>query len=281
MDIELAKTFLEVMSSGTFIEAAQRLNVTQTTVTARIQTLEASLGNQLFIRNRAGAKLTPAGERFAGFALTLVQTWEQAKTQLNLPEGHHSSISIGAEMSLWNPMMVDWINTLTEKMPLLQIQSDVADTTGLISLLEQGQLDAIIVHEPNYFSGFVVEQLIEEKLVHVQVPSNSSPDLFIDWGSDFTRKFDAALPQKRQAALCFNLGPLALKVMLKHGGNGYFRTRVVAKFIADGTLERLPDAPEFSYPIFIVYRADKRTNVLMQALTHLKSSLSSSAHWQV
>ena len=55
MDIELARTFLYIVRSGSFIAAATRLHVTQTTVTARVQNLESQLGCSLFVRNRAGA----------------------------------------------------------------------------------------------------------------------------------------------------------------------------------------------------------------------------------
>jgi len=40
MDIELARTFLEVVSTGSFIRAAERLNVGQTTVSARVRILD-------------------------------------------------------------------------------------------------------------------------------------------------------------------------------------------------------------------------------------------------
>ena len=43
MDLELARTFLAVVHNGSFVAAAERLHVTQTTVTARIQNLEALL----------------------------------------------------------------------------------------------------------------------------------------------------------------------------------------------------------------------------------------------
>jgi LysR family transcriptional regulator, flagellar master operon regulator len=52
MDIDRARTFLEIVHSGSFLRAADRLHVTQTTVSARIRTLEEELGRQLFIRNR-------------------------------------------------------------------------------------------------------------------------------------------------------------------------------------------------------------------------------------
>ena len=54
MDTELARTFLTVIATGSFVDAAQRLCVTQSTVSARIQRLEEELGAELFARNKAG-----------------------------------------------------------------------------------------------------------------------------------------------------------------------------------------------------------------------------------
>ncbi|WP_130911574.1 LysR family transcriptional regulator, partial [Pseudomonas sp. Sample_9] len=64
MDIDLARTFLEIVRHGSLAAAAQKLFVTQTAITARVQKLESQLGSTLFVRNRAGAKLTANGEAF-------------------------------------------------------------------------------------------------------------------------------------------------------------------------------------------------------------------------
>ena len=85
MDIDQARTFLAIAAHGSFLEAASRLHVTQSTVSARIQHLEADLGARLFVRNRAGATLTPAGRRFLQHAKTLVLTVEQARHDVGLP----------------------------------------------------------------------------------------------------------------------------------------------------------------------------------------------------
>ena len=63
MDIELARTFLAIVSTGSFVRASDRLHVSQTTVSARIRSLEDQLRRPLFVRNKAGATLTPAGEQ--------------------------------------------------------------------------------------------------------------------------------------------------------------------------------------------------------------------------
>jgi DNA-binding transcriptional LysR family regulator len=73
MDIQLARTFLEIVSTRSFVRAAQRLHVTQTAVSARVKALEDLLGRRLFVRGKSGASLTAAGEQFLRHASTLVQ----------------------------------------------------------------------------------------------------------------------------------------------------------------------------------------------------------------
>lgn len=281
MDIELARTFLEVMSAGSFCGAAERLHVSQTTVTARVQSLEETVSCQLFVRNRSGAKLTLEGERFVAYATTLVQTWECAKAEMKLPRGRESRLRVGAETSLWNPVLTSWVAWLQQSCSSVAVNADVSDAKTLLRKLEKGLLDAAIVHQPSYFSGFMVEQLLEEKLIHVQVPDKPTPNLFVDWGPEFKAQYDAALPQPRQAAFSFNLGPLALRVMLTGGGNGYFRTRVVESHLRSGELERVIGSPEFTHPVFLVYRSPCSDSTLSTGLEGLRSIVRDHAEWQV
>ena len=64
MDTELARTFLEIVSTGSFVKAADRLNVGQTTVSARVRILEQQLGRPLFVRHKGGASLTRLEKSF-------------------------------------------------------------------------------------------------------------------------------------------------------------------------------------------------------------------------
>lgn len=281
MDIELAKTFLEVVSAGSFIRASERLHITQTAVTARIRGLEALLECQLFVRNRSGARLTPEGEKFVAHATDLVHTWSRAKSDMHLPLGHKARLRLGGETSLWNPLLLAWVSWLQTELADVAVDSRVDDPAQLIAALERGQLDAAIVHRPNYYSGFIVEQLLEEKLIQVQAPGRPTPNLFIHWGEDFVRQYDAALPAPRQSAFTFNLGPLALQLMLRNGGNGWFRTRVVEQYLDNGDLERVPGSPEFTYPVFITYRAESTAPQLEPALTGLRKLAAMDLPWQV
>src|ERR1700755_1928448 len=101
MDTELARTFLTVISAGNFITAADRLHVSQSTVSARIHTLETQLGCTLFVRNKAGHTLPPAGRQFQRHASTLVRTIEQARHDIGIPKGFSGTLVVGGRFGLW------------------------------------------------------------------------------------------------------------------------------------------------------------------------------------
>ena len=79
MDMDQVRTFLEVVEAGSFVRAAESLNVTQSTVSARIKELEVRLGQPLFIRRKSGVALTTAGKRFQPHAATMMHVLQQAR----------------------------------------------------------------------------------------------------------------------------------------------------------------------------------------------------------
>ena len=274
MDIELARTFLEIVRSGSFMAAAERLHVTQTTVTARIHNLEGQLGCRLFVRNRSGARLTTNGEQFAGHASQLVRTWDAARRSLPLPEGAGRTVTLGAEISLWNPWLLDWLMALREDCPDAAVRAEVGERATLNEKLEQGVLDAALVHQPDYWPGMQVEQLMEEKLILVRDAHTASPYVYVDWGADFRRQHDSAWPERARAGVTIDLGPLALRYILRYGGSGYFRTRVVQPYLESGELRREEAAPEFSYPVYLIYGRHQQSAVMAQVIEALRTLVS-------
>ncbi|MGR3991330.1 LysR family transcriptional regulator [Pseudomonas sp. 1121_17] len=270
MDIEQARTFLEIVRCGSLVAAAEGLCVSQTAITARVQRLEQQLGCQLFVRSRSGASLTADGEAFVTYAHQLVETWEAARRDLPLPQGCQQLLHLGGETSLGNPLLLDWVSALYREMPSHAIRSEVSDGESLLRKVERGLLNAALVYQPIYGPGLQVEQLMEEKLVRIRHVERPEPYVYIDWGETFRRQHDAALPDCARPALSFNLGPLALQFILEHGGSGYFRTRVVQAYLDSGVFERVPQAPEFTYPTFLVYTRKHDSAALQQAFGVLR-----------
>lgn len=279
MDINLARTFLEIIRSGSFISAAERLHITQTTVTARIHHLEDLLGCRLFVRNRSGAKLTDNGQRFVTHASQLVQAWEAARRDLPLPEGTINLITIGGEISLWNPLLLNWLSYLRRQLPALAVRAEVGEAGTLHQKLEGGSMDAALVHQPDYWPGMQVEELLEEKLVLVRSVKTPDPYIYVDWGEDFRQQHDTALAEHAKAGLTLNLGPLALYFLLENGGSGYFRSRVVEQYLTAGSIELVPQSPEFSYPIYLVYPRIKYNSLMAEVLNALKEAAHAEFNW--
>ena len=88
MDSRDLRWLLDVVESGSFTEAARRRAVAVSTVTRRIDALEALLQTRLIDRAQPGARLTAAGERIATLARTQVEGAERimlAATAARLP----------------------------------------------------------------------------------------------------------------------------------------------------------------------------------------------------
>ncbi len=265
MDIAAARTFLEIVKTGSFVRAAANLNITQTAVSARVRVLEEQLDRQLFIRNKAGARLTPAGEQFLRYATTLVQVWERARHQVAMPPGRENVVTVGGEYSVWDPLLRNWLVWMRNECAdvAVRVQIDVADR--LVDQVQEGVLDLAVVYAPPHRTGIVQELLVEEALVAVTTDAGRrepSPDdyVYVDWGPEFRDSHHTAFPDAPGPALSVNHGPLALEYILAVGGTGYFRMEAARPHLESGRLHLVRDRPRFSYSVYAVYsaKADER-----------------------
>lgn len=263
MDIDLARTFLEIVAAGTLNKAAERLHLTQATVSARLQKLEAELGAQLFVRNKAGTRLTTAGHALIPYATELTQTWARAQRALATPAVLEGTLSLGGEFSLWSAVLLKWLVNLRQTKPGVVLRSFVDNAAGLVESVQHGRLDIGVVYSPLRRPGVVTTLVFEEELVAVSTdPScrqlRAEDYVYVDWGPDFVAQHDRAAPELREARTYVGLGPLALRYLLAVGGSGYFRTRAIAPHCESGRLHRVPGAPKFSYSLYAIHseRAD-------------------------
>jgi len=275
MDLNLARTFLEIVASGSFLRAAERLHVTQTAVSARVRTLEDLLGRKLFVRNKAGASLTTAGERFLRYAQTLVQVWERARHQVAVPAGKRALVTVGCEVSLWEPLLLDWLLWMRRAAPQLAVRTEVGVSGALLDQVADGTLDIAVVYAPHQRPGIKVELLIEEKLVLVTTGrSGTAPQaasyVHVDWGPEFAAQHNLAFPALANAATFVGLGLLGREYILEAGGSGYFRESVVRRDLAAGRLRLVKDAPVFLYPAYAVYSEHADRKIVTPALAGLR-----------
>jgi LysR family transcriptional regulator, flagellar master operon regulator len=260
MDIELARTFLAIVASGSFVRAAERLNLSQTTVSARVRLLEQQLRRPLFVRSRAGASLTPAGEQFLRHAPGLVQLWERARHQVAVPPGRRAVLAIGVELSLWDPLLLHWLLWMRRAAPDVALRARVGLPEDLMAQVAEGILDIAMVYAPRYRPGLKVEPVMEERLVLVVAQGRGEggavPDYVqVDWGPDIRPRqaMGGGGIGQPDPSLVVSLGPLGLSYILQAGGSGYFRLGTVRPHLRSGCLALVPGAPEFPYPAYAVH----------------------------
>jgi DNA-binding transcriptional LysR family regulator len=274
MDIDQARTFLAITAHGSFFEAAQRLHLTQSTVSARIQRLEDELGVRLFTRNRAGASLTPAGRRFLEHAKRLVLTAQQARDEVGLPEGFRATLRVGGRIALWETFLPEWVGWLRQIATDVAIRSEIGFEEDLMPRLVEGTLDLGLMYTPTHSPGLMVEQLFDERLVLVSSrPDDRGPGadyVYVEWGPGFYTQHAQSYPALERPAQVVNIGWLGVQLILHNGGSCFLPLRMAAPLIAAGRLYRMPDSPEYVHPVYVVYARDSDNPVLAAAVQGLR-----------
>lgn len=258
MDTELARTFLAVVATGSFVDAAQRLYVTQSTVSSRIQRLEEELGAELFVRNKAGTTLTAAGRQFQRFASILTRTVEQARHEIGVVSGFRATLTVGCRIGLWEDLLLRWLPLFAKLAPDIAVRAIVGLEEDLMPALIEGRADIGVMYTPQARPGLTVQPLLDEQLVMVSTqpdpPREPTSDyVYVDWGPEFFGQHSLAFPNYSGSALTVNIGWLGLERILAYGGTGYFPRRLVRGHELSGRLHRVPGAPEFRLPAYLCF----------------------------
>lgn len=262
MDLNLIRTFIEVSASGSFAAASERLFVTQSAVSLRIQRLEDQLGRPLFTRSKAGAELTSAGKEFEPFAQLLLRNWEQARQHVAIPDGFTRSLTIGAQTALWPRLGFRWIDAMRAACPDLSIHAELGMPASLTRAMSEGVMQIALSYQPTLRHGLRVEKLTDEGLILVASWPNPTLDqlvghyAYVDWSPEFLTFHQRHLPHLANPGLSLDMGVLAAYYIINRRCAAYLPARFAKRFLEEGTLHLVPDAPVFAYPIWCVWRDD-------------------------
>lgn len=282
MDLDLARTFLAVVETGSFVAAGERIHVTQSTVSMRIRSLEEKLGKPLFERSKAGAMLTPAGVQFQRHAVALVRVWEQARLEVSLPAGYQAALAVGGQYSLWDGFLLKWLSWMRRAAPDVAVRTQLGFSSLLMQRMIDGILDLAVVYTPQSRPGFDVEMLFEEVLVLVSSEPNPGRGpgrnyIYVDWGPEFQADHGLNYPGLSTPPIYMELGSLGLNYLLQNQGSGYFPRRVIGPYLETGVLRLVRSAPAFSYPAYAVYPSVRDEAVFGSVLEGLREIAASEA----
>lgn len=262
MDLALIKTFLEVSETGSFVAASERLFVTQSAVSLRVQRLEELLGQTLFVRSKTGAEITPSGREFVAYAKSLLRTWEQARQQVAIPPGFNRSLTLGAQISLWPRLGWRFVDELRAQLPDLGLRAELGLPETLTRAMTEGVMQISLTYQPTFHPGLRIEKVMEDELVLVapwkgatteQLPGRYA---FVDWGSDFLQFHNMHLPQLTNPGLTLAMGSLSTIYAISRGLAAYLPARIVNTYLDSGELHLVAGAQTFTRIAWSVWRDD-------------------------
>lgn len=259
MNIAFVQTFLEVVKTGNLNRAAERLNVTESTVTARLNGLEDLLGQKLLIRSRAGAELTSAGFQFLRYAEVMTRAWSQARQTLSLSADFESVCNVGCQFDLWHGVAKTWADRLRRDHPGVALSFWPGSTDDIESWLSTGLIDVALMFDAAVSGELDVVPLFQDRLIQVATVRRGymewDPDyVYVDLGREFRRLHAETFAVARTPVVTLGSSDWARDYLATWGGSAFLPERMVADDIAAGRLHRVEGAPVFRRTSYLVAR---------------------------
>lgn len=172
MNTDMLQTFLLLAELKNYTHTANQLFVAQSTVTNRIQELEAELGNPLFVRNRKQLRLTEQGERFLSYARRIVELTQSAAEELDSMSHYQSSLRIGSTNTIYDCHLAPKLVNYSLDHPKTKLNIVIGHSHSLIQMLQDHTLDLAFTYVPYTKRTITCSLFTTDELLLVTAPQN-------------------------------------------------------------------------------------------------------------
>ena len=176
VNMEQIRYFLAIADCGSILEASRRLHITQPTLSRQVSGIEQELDVQLFLRDRHGIRLTPAGETLYSRWSTVVELYEQSlRDTVLISKGVTETLYVGVLDGLKiGGYFPAFLSYLRQRDPNTQIVLQRHSYGKLISGLQDGSLDLAFSLSIGFFGHPELElQSIKGCIPTVGVPAGN------------------------------------------------------------------------------------------------------------
>lgn len=275
MQIELLDTFLDLVETRSFHRTAERLNVTQSTVSARVQTLEAAVGARLFTRSRAGTDLTTEGLRFESHARMLRRDWNEAKRAV-APTGESAAIMrLGIQNDLADAYIGDLLADFRRMFPQMAFYIEPDYSAQMCSDIVAGVHDFAVLFTPKPHPDlhFVTLADLPYRLISSDAETRAEIKLETYISGHFSAAFEqahrSALPELIGAPLSVGQSSTIAALLLAMGGSGFVMAEKAAEMVATGRFKYVADVDAIDQPVFAAMHLRQRVSKAHRKLTRM------------
>jgi LysR family cyn operon transcriptional activator len=168
MELRHLRYFSALAGSLSFTRAAERVHVTQSTLSHQIRQLEDELGTRLFDRVGKRVTLTEAGETFLAYALRALQEIDEGVGALKESGADLAgSVRVGATHSFNLGFIPECVAIFMQRHPTVHMTVQELAADSIVSKVSAGELDLGITYRPSGLSELVFEPLYNEEMVLV------------------------------------------------------------------------------------------------------------------
>jgi DNA-binding transcriptional LysR family regulator len=151
MELRQLAYFVAIAEERNFTRAAERIPIAQPAISQQIRRLEAELGEQLFLRDRRGIRLTPAGEALLPHARTTLQAAEGGREAVAALSGLLTGrLTVGLVHPLPDRRFPRLLGAFHRAHPGIELTLLEDQTDALLAALAAGQLQAALIGQGRY-----------------------------------------------------------------------------------------------------------------------------------
>ena len=142
MSLYSYKVFLEVVDSGSFVKASEKLNLSPSAVSHAVKSLENEFGFSLLSRNRAGASVTSSGERVLPYIRSLIKIQNNLEQEVNIINNYDvGAVRIGLFSSVASNWFIKILHDFKENNPGVDVIFQQGDYADIMTWLKNGDVD--------------------------------------------------------------------------------------------------------------------------------------------
>lgn len=273
MQIELIDTFLDLCETKSFNQTADRLGVTQSTVSGRIKSLETIVGVKLFLRSRSGTALTTEGLRFEPHARSLRHDWVSALNATRDTALTGVTMRIGMQHDLMSVAIKELIDRLRDILPDTALLFEADYSGQMCSDLISGQQDIAVLFSPVIQPDLYFETLGDVRYVMVSTDSNRLDDIdkqryvLANYSASFAYAHAALLPDFTHVTLSVGQNAAMVDLLTSLSGSAYVLEHSAKALVASGQCQMVTDAPPIMQPVFAGLNVRNRHRAAYRKLT--------------
>ncbi|MFB1049806.1 LysR family transcriptional regulator [Paraliobacillus sp. JSM ZJ581] len=162
------QTFTTLVEVGNFTKTAEKLLISQPSVSLHIKNLENTFDTQLLDRSRKGFRLTPTGQILYHRSKQLLSIYNNAKQEI--VSHHHTvsgSLTIGASFTIGEYILPSLLIELQEAYPNLTLEAIIGNTEEIVRSVKLFQVDIGLIEGQTNEKDIEVYPFMEDQLYFV------------------------------------------------------------------------------------------------------------------